>query len=397
MRLSTLALLAAAGLAQAEPFVFQGTLDEGGMPADGLYDFEFLLYDAESGGFQIGSVQSVDDLNVEEGSFLAELDFGNDAFDGTARWVEIRVRTGDSNDSYTLLNPRAKIGSAPQANFASKAGVADELANPFWTQAPGILQFGPDQGMDQVLINRNVAVQSTDVLMVHRPMNEPGGITMSTWANGMPYFGYASGGLARARTYYDPITDAWVVSKGGTDVIEVDQNDDVVITNNLIVNGTITSMGSGGGGSTMTGYKAYTPNSIFRDFEFQRAFNQNAGAIQISGSSGYLRIDLDLPHNAMITNINVQYLDQSAGSDLRFELWTRDLNQLTYTIDQLATSMGSAVGVFQNFDLVYDPPLLIDNTAATYAFRVFSTSGNWPAAGSMGIRSVLVEYELSIP
>jgi hypothetical protein len=395
MRLTTLALMALAGLAQAEPFVFQGALNDEGAPAEGLYDFEFILYDAEIGGSQIGPIQISDDILVENGAFLAELDFGDDAFDGASRWVEIRVRDGASVDAYTQLNPRAKIGSAPQANFASRAAVADSITDAFWTQAPGILYFGTDEGDDQVFINRNRDIESTDAFVVHSSMNGPGGMTLSTWASGMPYYGYATGGFSRAKTYYDPITDAWVVSKGGQDLLEIDQNNDVVITNNLIVNGTITSMDSSS--DTLLGYKAFTPDSIFRDFDFARAFNLFAGAIQNQGSTGYLRMDLDLPHGAQITNIRIEFVDRSTTTNLRFELWTRDLPTIMFSNEVLATSSGSNTTMVQAMDLIQDPPIVIDNTMCTYGFRAFSTSGTWPIAGNLGIRYVLVEYELPLP
>ncbi len=392
-----LGLMAMAGLAQAEPFVFQGALNDAGMPAEGLYDLEFELYDMASGGSSIGTPTSVEDLMVSGGSFTAELDFG-DVFDGSQRWIEIRVRPGDSTDAFTTLSPRAKVGNAPQASYASKAGVADALSDPFWTDlAPGVLQVGEHQGDDQIFINLDRAFESGDVLVVHSSANAPGGMTVSTWLNGMPYYGYASGGFSRAKTYYDPQTDAWVVSKGGNDLLEIDENDDVIITNNLIVNGTITALGGGGGGGTLVGYKSYTPESIFRDFDFLRAFNSFAGAIQVQGSSGYLRADVDLPHGATVTNIRVEYVDRVAGSDLRLELWRRDIITLGFTPEVLATSTGSNTTMVQVFDIIPSPPLVIDNTVCTYGLRAFVTSGTWPAAGNMGIRAITIEYELPLP
>ena len=141
-----LGLVAAAGLAQAEPFVFQGSLNDAGAPAEGMYDLQFFLYDAEIGGTQIGSTNTLDDIEVSNGAFAVELDFGDDAFDGSDRWVAIVVRDGDSTGAYTPLNPRAKIGNAPQASYANKAGEASTISDPFWTQAPGILYFGEDEG-----------------------------------------------------------------------------------------------------------------------------------------------------------------------------------------------------------------------------------------------------------
>lgn len=395
MRIGTLGLMLAAGLAQAEPFVFQGSLNDDGAPADGMYDFQFVLYDAEVAGNQIGPFNILDDIEVINGSFNAELDFGDNAFDGSERWVAIVVREGDSTGAYVPLNPRAKIGSAPQAGFASKAGIAETVEDAFWTQAPGILYFGADEGDDQVFINRNRDIEDSDIFVVHSSMNGMGGMTMSAWTNGMPYYGYATGGFSRAKTYYDPITDAWVVSKGGQDIIEIDQNDDVIITNNLIVNGTITSMSSGGG--TLVGYKTYTPDTIFLSFSFDRLFNSFAGAVQAQGNnSQYLRMDMDLPHGAVITNINVEYVDRTSATDLRFELWMRDRITLDFTSEVLATSSGFDSNMVQVFDIVPDPPLVIDNTQCTYTLRAFSTS-NWPIIGNLGVRSVMIEYELTIP
>jgi hypothetical protein len=395
MRIGTLGLVLAAGMAQAEPFVFQGSLNDDGAPADGMYDFQFVLYDAEVAGNQIGPFNILDDIEVSNGSFTAELDFGAGAFDGSERWVAIVVRDGDSTGAYVPLNPRAKIGSAPQAGFASKAGVAETVEDSFWTQAPGILFFGVDEGDDQVFINRNRDIEDSDIFVVHSSMNGMGGMTMSTWANGMPYYGYATGGFSRAKTYYDPVTDAWVVSKGGQDIIEIDENDDVIITNNLIVNGTITSMSSGGG--TLVGYKTYTPDTIFLSFSFDRLFNSFAGAVQAQGNNQqYLRMDVDLPHGAVVTNINVEYVDRTNATDLRLELWTRDRITLDFSSEVLATSSGFDSNMVQVFDIVPDPPLVIDNTMCTYTLRGFSTS-SWPVIGNLGIRSVMIEYELTIP
>lgn len=384
-----------AGMAHAEPFVFQGTLNDEGAPANGMYDFQFILYDAETAGNQVGPFNILDDIEVVDGAFTVELDYGEDAFDGSERWVAIVVRDGDSTGAYVPLNPRAKIGSAPQAGYASKAGVANTIEDAFWTQAPGVLMIGEAFGTDKVYINRDNFVESTDTFVVQSSMNGAGGMTLSNFASGIPYYGYATGGFSRAKTYYDPVTDAWVVSKGGSDLLEIDENDDVIITNNLIVNGTITSMS--GGGNTIVGYKLFTTESIFQSFSFDRLFNSFAGAIEEQGSNGYLRMDVDLPHGVVITNINVEYVDAASSHNLRFELWKRDRVTLAYTTTVLATSSGSNNSMVQVFDITPDPMLVIDNTECTYGFRAFSTSGTWPARGNLGIRSVLIEYEMTMP
>jgi hypothetical protein len=106
-------------------FTYQGELTDGGDPADGLYDFQFKLWDAETSGGQIGSPIARGDVVVAGGIFTVELDFGASAFAGEARWLEIGVRPGDSTGSYTTLDPRQKITPTPYALYASNADTLD--------------------------------------------------------------------------------------------------------------------------------------------------------------------------------------------------------------------------------------------------------------------------------
>src|SRR5262245_13310364 len=54
-------------LAQTTAFTYQGQLDDGGAPADGLHDFRFRLFDAAGGGAQIGPVLCADNVGVSQG------------------------------------------------------------------------------------------------------------------------------------------------------------------------------------------------------------------------------------------------------------------------------------------------------------------------------------------
>lgn len=101
-------------------FTYQGRLTDGGSPADGNYDFEFKLYDAESNGGQVGEPNPKPDVAVQDGYFTVELDFG-DVFDGTALWLEVGVRTGDSDGAFTVLGPRQKLTATPYALHARDA------------------------------------------------------------------------------------------------------------------------------------------------------------------------------------------------------------------------------------------------------------------------------------
>ena len=113
---------------QASPmgtaFTYQSRLIDANNPADGLYDFQFKLYDANVDGTQKGSTVIIDELDVIDGHFALELDFGNGIFDGNDRWLEIGVRQGELNDpnAYTTLTPRQQVTPTPYAIYAKTAG-----------------------------------------------------------------------------------------------------------------------------------------------------------------------------------------------------------------------------------------------------------------------------------
>ncbi len=96
-------------------FTYQGRLTDGGLPANGEYDFEIRLFDAPSGGAQQGSTVTLNDVQVTGGLFTVTLDFGNSVFQGDARYLDVAVRHGASVGSYELLTPRQAITPAPYA------------------------------------------------------------------------------------------------------------------------------------------------------------------------------------------------------------------------------------------------------------------------------------------
>jgi hypothetical protein len=106
-------------------FTYQGVLKKGSNPVNDTCDFEFSLYDNASGGAQIGMTQTKLGVQVSNGYFtIPDLDFGFEAFQGNARWLEIAVKcAGDTN--YSVLSPRQRITAAPYALFSKAADTLD--------------------------------------------------------------------------------------------------------------------------------------------------------------------------------------------------------------------------------------------------------------------------------
>jgi len=97
-------------------FTYQGRLtDASGNPTPDPCDFQFSLWDAASGGTQVGSTQTKTNVSLNNGHFSAALDFGTTAFQGEARYLQIAVRCPAGSGGYTALSGRVELTAAPYA------------------------------------------------------------------------------------------------------------------------------------------------------------------------------------------------------------------------------------------------------------------------------------------
>lgn len=110
-------------------FTYQGQLQDGAVPTTATScDFQFSLYDALSGGAQIGTMQTASGVPVNNGIFTVEQlnvgnEFGPTAFDGSDRWLQIAVRCPSGTGSFAApFSPRQKLTAAPNALYAQTAG-----------------------------------------------------------------------------------------------------------------------------------------------------------------------------------------------------------------------------------------------------------------------------------
>jgi hypothetical protein len=123
-----LAVSAGAQTPVGTAFTYQGRLEDAGAPANGTYDLRFLLYDADVGGSQVGSILFKEDISVANGLFTVSLDFGSDVFAGEARWLEIGVRPGASTGAFSALASRQELTPTPNAIQAPWSGVSGKPA-----------------------------------------------------------------------------------------------------------------------------------------------------------------------------------------------------------------------------------------------------------------------------
>jgi hypothetical protein len=102
---------------------YQGRLTSAGQPANGVYDLRFALYDAASGGSQLGSPLTNAPVIITNGTFSVLLDFGA-VFNGQACWLDIGVRTNGSSSQYSTPSSRQPLTPTPYALYAPSAGLA---------------------------------------------------------------------------------------------------------------------------------------------------------------------------------------------------------------------------------------------------------------------------------
>ncbi|HEV2393664.1 MAG TPA: hypothetical protein VG146_15030 [Verrucomicrobiae bacterium] len=264
------------GLAQGTAFTYQGRLSAGNGGANGLYDMTFKLFNASSGGTQVGSTITDSGMVVTNGLFSAALDFGA-VFNGTSYWLEVGVRS-NGVASFTTLTPRQELTPTPYAitsenldgllpatqlsgtlpasalsgtygnpvtfnspansfsgNGSGLSGVnAAALGglgpNSFWRTTgnagttPGANFLGTTDNQplelkaDFVGINRTNPITGADVFSIRSPTtNNYGGMYVDTaGANTLPFYGYAQNGFAQAWTFLNGFdANKWELFNGG--------------------------------------------------------------------------------------------------------------------------------------------------------------------------------------
>jgi len=101
----------------AAGFTYQGQLKMEGESVDGACTMAFRLFDADTGGTQVSSAIT-HTVNITEGLFTETLDFGEEVFNGDARWLDIWVRCEGDTDFVDL--GRQALTAVPYALYAQK-------------------------------------------------------------------------------------------------------------------------------------------------------------------------------------------------------------------------------------------------------------------------------------
>lgn len=95
-----LGLLLAASAAQAAPWTYRGTLNDGGVPANGRYDLRLSLLDA-SGAKSLAYPLTFNGVEVKNGAFAVDVDFGLDLTLFGA--LKLKTEVGQGSSGFVAL------------------------------------------------------------------------------------------------------------------------------------------------------------------------------------------------------------------------------------------------------------------------------------------------------
>ena len=265
--------------AQTTVFTFQGRLSDNNLVANGTYDMQFALFDAVSGGNQIGQTVSNANVSVVSGIFTVNLDFGANSFSGADRYLQISVRVAGDQNPHTILNPRQSVTSAPYSIKSLFSLNADNATNS--NQLGGILanQYvltndsrlfdsrDPNSGSSFYVQNRTTQQTSTN-------FNISGNGTVG---------GTLSGNIVNATTQFN-ISNNRVLSLAGTDNLFVGINSGLNNTgfSNTFVGRSAGTNGTSGNFNSFFGNLAGGSNTTGSNNTF---LGRNAGAANTIGSN----------------------------------------------------------------------------------------------------------------
>lgn len=121
-------LVSMTAMAQSYIFTYQGKLNDGGAPANGVYDIRITQLEAIDQ--PAGTDTIFDNVQVTNGIFTVDIRTGAlILIENRLRFLEIAVRPGNSEGAFSVLSPRQAVNMVPYAGRSASAAEANYAVN----------------------------------------------------------------------------------------------------------------------------------------------------------------------------------------------------------------------------------------------------------------------------
>jgi len=174
-------------------FTYQGQLKENGLPVTDVIDLEASLWTAAIGGDRVGQTLRFDGIGgnpppieVINGLFTVDLDFGAEAFNGNTRYLELAVRRPhdpSGQAAFTVLEPRQRIAPTPYALQTRGIHV----------DASGNVGIGTDAPAANLHVAGDIRSDGPAGVIAHNPAN-PAAVAILGWFNNVARIRIGGGG-----------------------------------------------------------------------------------------------------------------------------------------------------------------------------------------------------------
>lgn len=195
-----LACLSASIHAQGTAFTYNGSLNFGGTPANGLYDFQFQAFDGPNAvNNAVSLLIPVNAVPVTNGLFTATIDFGGGVFTGPPRWLQISVASNNVNPKVSL-SPRQQLSPTPYSIFAATSATVTNGAITSTQLANGAV--GTAQIQNNAINSGQIAtgqvVKTVNGLTDNITLSAGGNITITPSGNTLQFSAPNTGGWSLA-------------------------------------------------------------------------------------------------------------------------------------------------------------------------------------------------------
>lgn len=202
-----------------ETVTYQGVLNDGGVPANGMYDIKVQYYDELGNAFT--TTVTYLEYEVVDGLFSFPIDLINVYSFGDRRFIEFSVRPTGTTE-FSVLSPRSEVYASPYSVYALNADVAESAAvadtavvaetslDNEWVRSGSSLRVGDTD--DKIMINpdltNGVSLSGASDLQLNFDDANFGGIYLnSVGSGGVPLFGFAVDSSVRGYIGFEPETD----------------------------------------------------------------------------------------------------------------------------------------------------------------------------------------------